>query len=89
MMVYLTLTIVLAFFTGRSQSLSIPSKPGSDALNFVILGDWGGLPCPLCTTPLQTTIASSMGKTAAETGASFAVALGKETYVLFRNIPLV
>lgn len=47
-----------------------------EGLNFVILGDWGGLPAPVYTTELQKDVADSMGKTAADVNAKFVIALG-------------
>ena len=77
MTVYLLSSVFLAFFTIPSRCVSTSRSAGSDGLNFVILGDWGGWPSPLYTTPLQKDVASAMGETATKINASFAVALGK------------
>lgn len=49
-------------------------------LNFLIMGDWGGLPEPLYSTPAEHATASSMGAEAVKSGASFALALGDNFY---------
>ena len=83
MIVYLSLSVFLAFLAVQCRCVSISNSPGSSGLNFVILGDWGGWPSPLYTTPLQKDVASAMGETATKINASFAVALGKGAYFLW------
>ena len=76
-MIGLSLSLLLSLLAAQSQCLSIVDSQNTNGLEFLILGDWGGLPFPLYTTDLQKTVAGSMGKTAATFGASFVVALGK------------
>ena len=82
----LLLAIFLAGQAFQVRCISIAKDVDSAGLSFVILGDWGGLPSPIYTTELQKAVASSMGKTAADINAQFAVALGKLT---FHNKPFV
>lgn len=49
-------------------------------LNFLIMGDWGGLPAPIYSTPAEHATAASMGVEAVKSNASFALALGDNFY---------
>lgn len=49
-------------------------------LNFLMMGDWGGLPEPLSSTPAEHATAKAMGKEAEKTGASFALTIGDNFY---------
>lgn len=54
------------------------SKTG---LDFLVLGDWGGLPDQPFTTDIEEHTAKQMSITAHNTSASFVVALGKIMHV--------
>lgn len=51
----------------------------SDQLNFIVLGDWGGLNFFPYKTPVESAVAKQMSKTSEQLGAQFIVALGKLT----------
>ena len=53
---------------------------GADALNFIVLGDWGGKPSYPYTTEAETSIAGVMGKVASEMNSQFTLALGDNFY---------
>ena len=61
-----------------SSSLSLHEK--EDALNFVMLGDWGGTPKSPYYTDAEKKIAEVMGEKAKEIDAQFIVALGDNFY---------
>jgi hypothetical protein len=44
------------------------------------MGDWGGLPAPIYSTPAEHATAAAMGKQAVKSGATFALALGDNFY---------
>lgn len=50
------------------------------ALNFLVMGDWGGQPSSPYTTKAETATAKGMGKLAASLGAPFTLALGDNFY---------
>ena len=50
------------------------------ALNFLVLGDWGGKPVHPYTTPAEVSLANVMGDKAADIGSSFTLALGDNFY---------
>ena len=52
-----------------------------EGLNFMVLGDWGGLPTIPYTTDVETSVAKMMAKTAEEMNAQFVVALGKSSNI--------
>jgi len=79
-MICLSVSLLLSLLAAQSQCHSIVDTQNADGLEFLILGDWGGMPYPFYTTDLQRTVAGSMGKTAATFGASFVVALGDNFY---------
>ncbi|KAM8793912.1 tartrate-resistant acid phosphatase type 5 [Eudromia elegans] len=54
--------------------------PGGAALQFLALGDWGGVPEPPFATPRQRATAAAMGGAAAALGADFVLALGDNFY---------
>ncbi len=57
------------------------SKTQSDgALNFLILGDWGGQPSYPYTTTAEVELAGVMGTKASEIGSQFTLALGDNFY---------
>ena len=49
---------------------------GLDGLNFLALGDWGGLPYPPYHTVIEETTANQMSVTAENMDAKFVIALG-------------
>ena len=51
-----------------------------NGLNFVVIGDWGGQPTSPYTTEAEQEVAEQMGKTAAEIGSQFTMALGDNFY---------
>lgn len=53
---------------------------GDSALNFLVLGDWGGKPEYPYTTEAETRIASVMGKVASDMNSQFTLALGDNFY---------
>ena len=55
---------------------------GEDALNFVMLGDWGGQGDAPYYTEAEKAIADSMGKIAARVNAQFTIAMGDNFYPL-------
>ena len=55
---------------------------GENALNFVMLGDWGGQGKPPYYTKAEKAIAESMGKVAAQINSQFTVAMGDNFYPL-------
>lgn len=60
--------------------INIILASASDNLNFVVIGDWGGVPFPPYTTPGQKQTAVGMGIVANEINAEFIVALGDNFY---------
>lgn len=50
------------------------------ALNFLVMGDWGGLPGPIWTTPAEKSTAEAMASEATKVNATFALALGDNFY---------
>ena len=52
----------------------------SSALNFLVMGDWGGLPGPIWTTPAEKSTAEAMASEATKINATFALALGDNFY---------
>ena len=55
---------------------------GEDALNFVMLGDWGGQGDAPYYTEAEKAVAESMGKVAAQINSQFTVAMGDNFYPL-------
>lgn len=47
-----------------------------DGLNFLVIGDWGGINFFPYRTPVESAVAKEMGKKAKEVDAQFVVALG-------------
>lgn len=56
---------------------SFSTSVKSDQLNFMVLGDWGGLNFFPYKTPVESAVAKQMNKTSEQLGAQFIVALGK------------
>ncbi|XP_021238651.1 tartrate-resistant acid phosphatase type 5 [Numida meleagris] len=69
MLVLLAVTAVVAAKAG----------PGR-AVQFLAVGDWGGVPEPPFATPREVATAAAMGRVAAEHGADFVLALGDNFY---------
>lgn len=51
-----------------------------DSLRFLVMGDWGGLPTPPYTTPIEKGTAKSMAKLTTTYGTQFNLALGDNFY---------
>lgn len=70
---------VLAFLLA---ALAVSSTRGSGdaALNFTIMGDWGGQESSPYYTEAEKNIAEQMGKRASAIGSRFTVALGDNFY---------
>lgn len=65
--------MLLLFLLGRGYAQE-------KGLHFVVIGDWGGNPIPPYTTVAEKEVAEQMGKTAADIGSKFTVALGDNFY---------
>ena len=55
----------------------------AEALNFLVMGDWGGQSCPIfndCTTPQEKETGKGMKSVGDQVNATFAVALGDNFY---------
>lgn len=64
-----------------SSSLSSPPvEIAGDALNYLVIGDWGGTEIPPYYTPAERTLARVMGEKAQEIGSDFTVAMGDNFY---------
>lgn len=70
-------TTLLLFEVGAASSLY---GRASGALNFIVLGDWGGQDDSPYTTMGEENVAEQMGKTAAEVGSQFTLSLGDNFY---------
>jgi len=55
-------------------------SPEDGSLNFLILGDWGGLPSSPYRTPTEKHIAAAMNRAAMERRTQFQIALGDNFY---------
>ena len=64
----------------HASSLLLLAGCASADLNFLVMGDWGGIPIWPYYTPAQSETARSMGEEAAKTNASYALALGDNFY---------
>ncbi|XP_062460177.1 tartrate-resistant acid phosphatase type 5 [Pezoporus occidentalis] len=53
---------------------------GGGSVQFLALGDWGGVPDPPFVTPREVATAAAMGRAASELGADFVLALGDNFY---------
>jgi len=70
-------TTLLLFEGGAASALY---GHASGALNFIVLGDWGGQDDSPYTTVGEENVAEQMGKTAAEVGSQFTLSLGDNFY---------
>ncbi|NWX05741.1 PPA5 phosphatase, partial [Caloenas nicobarica] len=68
-LLWVTVTVTVA--AGRD--------PGG-AVQFLAVGDWGGVPDPPFATPREVATAAAMGRAATELGADFVLALGDNFY---------
>jgi len=50
------------------------------AVQFLAVGDWGGVPDPPFATPREVATAAAMGRAATDLGADFVLALGDNFY---------
>merc|ERR1712137_279437 len=64
----------------RSMAWMVLCRSVTAELNFLIMGDWGGLPAPVYSTPGEHATAAAMGKETTKNGATFALALGDNFY---------
>ena len=53
---------------------------GDESVNFLVIGDWGGLPVTPYTTAVEQAIARQMGKFATSHDVQFILALGDNFY---------
>ena len=53
---------------------------GENTLQFLVVGDWGGIDTPPYYTSAQLHVARQMGKTAEEVGAEFTITVGDNFY---------
>lgn len=74
------LFLELTLFLTLTHAFPETPKAPEPALNFVMLGDWGGKPDPPYYTNAEKKIAASMGKKAQDIGSKFTVALGDNFY---------
>lgn len=51
-----------------------------DSLNFLVLGDWGGLPTSPYRTNIEKSVANGMNNIAADKNTQFQLALGDNFY---------
>ncbi|OPJ73710.1 nuclear factor 1 X-type isoform A [Patagioenas fasciata monilis] len=62
-----------------TATVAAGGDPGG-AVQFLAVGDWGGIPEPPFATPREVATAAAMGRAAAEMGADFVLALGDNFY---------
>ncbi len=65
---------------GLALSHTALSAPEADALNFMVLGDWGGQTFSPYTTTAQRAVAKVMGVEGTTIGSQFTFALGDNFY---------
>ena len=56
------------------------NQPHQATLNFTVLGDWGGMPRPFYTTPLQLSAARLLGQVSTKINSQFTLAIGDNFY---------
>lgn len=61
-------------------AVAMVASAGGGALQFLAVGDWGGVPDPPFATPREVATAVAMGRAAEEPGADFVLALGDNFY---------
>ena len=69
-----------AFLVVALASSCAAVAQADDALNFLVMGDWGGSGSSPFTTAGEIATAAGMGKVAAASGSKFALALGDNFY---------
>lgn len=63
------------------MTVTVVAGGGPDgAVQFLAVGDWGGVPDPPFTTPREVATAAAMGRAATDLGADFVLALGDNFY---------
>ncbi|XP_064293347.1 tartrate-resistant acid phosphatase type 5 isoform X2 [Phalacrocorax carbo] len=70
-LLWMTVTVAVMVAAGGSPE---------GAVQFLAVGDWGGIPDPPFTTPREVATAAAMGRTATDLGANFVLALGDNFY---------
>ena len=60
--------------------ISAGTTVSGSALNFVVIGDWGGVPIFPYYTPSEKDVAKAMGNVAEKVNSNFTVALGDNFY---------
>lgn len=68
------------YFDGNGRRRGGGSVDCSGGLNFLALGDWGGLPLPPYTSPLERNTACSMGAIAKKNSVDWILSLGDNFY---------
>lgn len=70
---------MLLLLLAVTAAAAVGAGPGK-AVQFLAVGDWGGVPEPPFVTPREAATAAAMGRAAAERGADFVLALGDNFY---------
>lgn len=71
--------MLLLLLLAVTAAAAVGAGPGK-AVQFLAVGDWGGVPEPPFVTPREAATAAAMGRAAAERGADFVLALGDNFY---------
>ncbi|XP_019850709.1 PREDICTED: tartrate-resistant acid phosphatase type 5-like isoform X3 [Amphimedon queenslandica] len=71
--------LILSLFVASSLSAQ-PVEIGDGDLNFLMIGDWGGMPSPPYYTDAEHVLAGVMGDKAQEISSDFTVAMGDNFY---------
>ncbi|XP_033927983.1 tartrate-resistant acid phosphatase type 5 [Melopsittacus undulatus] len=72
--------MLLLLWVSVSVTAASGGGPGGGSVQFLALGDWGGVPDPPFVTPREVATAAAMGRAAEELGADFVLALGDNFY---------
>uniref|UniRef100_A0A672UYD8 Tartrate-resistant acid phosphatase type 5 n=1 Tax=Strigops habroptila TaxID=2489341 RepID=A0A672UYD8_STRHB len=72
--------LLLLWVTVTMASVVAGGGPGGGSVQFLAVGDWGGVPDPPFVTPREVATAAAMGHAATELGADFVLALGDNFY---------
>ncbi|NXC44590.1 PPA5 phosphatase, partial [Penelope pileata] len=71
--------LTLLWVTATAMMAAAGGGPGG-AVQFLAVGDWGGVPDPPFATPREVATAAAMGRAATDPGADFVLALGDNFY---------